>query len=139
MKKSLFLLTFFCLYTACSSTTPLTDNNSSKLNRDTGEMTLGDNQVNPENNLESYLNRTAGVRVSGSGQNATVQIRGVNSYGSNTQPLFLVNGTDVGQNYSNAANLVRGMKIKSVRVLKGSDATFYGLRGAGGVVVIKAQ
>ena len=137
MKKLLFFFSFVCLYTACSPTTA--NKGTSTLNRETGEMSLADNQVNPENNLESYLNRTAGVRVLGSGQNATVQIRGVNSISSNTQPLFLVNGTDVGQNYSNAANLVRGMKITSVRVLKGSDATFYGLRGAGGVVVIKAK
>lgn len=137
MKNFFFFFSFVCFYTACSPTT--VNKGAAPLNRDTGEMSLADNQVNPENNLESYLNRTAGVRVLGSGQNATVQIRGVNSYGSNTQPLFLVNGTDVGQNYSNAATLVRGMKIKSVRVLKGSDATFYGIRGAGGVVVIKTE
>lgn len=137
MKKLLFLFALACFYVACSPTTP--NKGGSTLDRETGEMTLADNQVNPENNLESYLNRTAGVRLLGSGQNATVQIRGVNSYGSNTQPLFIINGTDVGQNYSNAAGLLRGMTIKSVRVLKGSDATFYGLRGAGGVVVIKAK
>jgi len=137
MKKLVFLFVFACFYAACSPTT--VNRSASTLDRDTGEMELADNQVNPENNLESYLNRTAGVRMLGSGQNATVQIRGVNSYGGNTQPLFVINGTDVGQNYSSAAGLVRGMKIKSVRVLKGSDATFYGLRGAGGVVVIKAE
>lgn len=137
MKKIIFFFAFACFGVACSPTT--IDKGAAPLNRETGEMILSDNQVNPENNLESYLNRTAGVRVLGSGQNAKVQVRGVNSYASNTQPLFVINGTDVGQNYSNAANLVRGMKIKSVRVLKGSDATFYGLRGAGGVVVIKAE
>lgn len=137
MKKILFFFVLGCFYSACSPTTGAKQ--SSTLNRDTGEMVLADNAVNPENNLESYLDRTAGVRVMGSGQNATVQIRGVNSFSGSTQPLFLVNGTDVGQNYSNAANLVRGMKIKSVKVLKGADATLYGLRGSGGVVVIKAQ
>ncbi len=119
------------ILSSCASTGTTT-----KEHKDYQTIELSDNEVAPENNLESYLNRIAGVRVNGSGQNATVQVRGVNSFGGSTQPLFVLNGTDIGSNYSNAASSVRNLKIKSVRVLKGSDATLYGVRGAGGVVVI---
>jgi len=109
------------------------------MQKDYQMIELEDNEVTPENNLESYLNRVAGVIVNGSGQNATVQVRGVNSFGGSTQPLFVLNGTDIGSDYSIAAGAVRNLKIKSVRVLKDSDATLYGVRGAGGVIVITAD
>ncbi len=137
MKHTFSLLLLVFLVTACS--TSKTSDVNKKNYDDPNVMVLDDNEVAVGNNLESFLNRTAGVRVNGSGQNATVQIRGVNSFGSGTQPLFVVNGSDVGQSYSNAAGLVQNMKIKSVEVLKGSDASLYGVRGAGGVVIIKAE
>ena len=103
------------------------------------EMKIDKKELNPEFALETYLRRTPGVIMRGSGNNATVSIRGVNSFTQNTQPLFIINGNDVGNNYSRAANLVRGMEIKSVRVLKDADASIYGVRGSGGVVVISAR
>lgn len=123
---------------ACSSIKS-TNNTQTNVNDNSNEMELSDAEVNPEFALETYLRRTAGVVVNGSGVNATVQVRGINSFTGNTQPLFVINGTDVGSNYNNAASLLRGMKIKSVEVLKGSDASFYGVRGSGGVIVIRAE
>ncbi len=106
---------------------------------DAKEMRIDKKELNPEFALETYLRRTPGVTMQGSGNNAKVTIRGVNSFTQNTEPLFVVNGNPVGNTYARAANLVRGMEIKSVRVLKGSDATIYGVRGGGGVVVISAK
>lgn len=136
MKKSFFLVLIACFYLACTTSSTRT---IPKTEKDSNELALSDNEVAPENQLESYLNRVAGVSVIGSGQNAKVQVRGVNSFSGNTEPLFLINGTDVGSSYANAANLLRGMKIQSVKVLKGSDASLYGVRGAGGVIIIKAK
>lgn len=102
-------------------------------------MELSKNETSAEFALETYLRKTPGVNVMGSGENARVQVRGVNSFNQNSQPLFIVNGSQIGQNYSVAANMLRGMTIKSVRVLKDSDATLYGARGAGGVIIIKAE
>lgn len=131
----LFSVMLFSLFlSSCAST-----KDSTTTTKDYKTVELDDNEVTPENNLEAYLNRVAGVVVKGSGQNATVQVRGVNSFSGSTEPLFVLNGTDIGTNYGNAASAVRGLKIKSVRVLKDSDATLYGIRGAGGVIVIKAQ
>lgn len=106
---------------------------------DAKEMRLDKKTLNPEFALETYLRRTPGVTMQGSGNNATVTIRGVNSFTQNTEPLFVINGNPVGNTYSRAANVVRGMEIKSVKVLKGSDASLYGVRGSGGVVVITAK
>jgi len=100
---------------------------------------LESQQIPREFALEAYLRRQPGVIVQGSGVNARVQIRGVNSFSGNTEPLFIVNGNDVGQSYARAAELLRGMEIKSVKVLKDSDATLYGIRGAGGVIIITAK
>ena len=102
-------------------------------------MVLDDNQVNTLNPLESYLLRTPGVNIVGSGPSTRVNVRGVSSFNSGTEPLFVVNGTDVGTSYINAAYLVADMKITSVRVLKGADASLYGVRGGNGVIVIKAK
>lgn len=89
--------------------------------------------------LENMLRKNPGVQVRGSGTNATVQIRGINTFRSGIEPLFIVNGTPVGNSYNAAVDLVRSMQIKSVRVLKDSDAAFYGLRGTNGVVLITVE
>lgn len=141
MKKILtytFLLLGTAFVFACSST-KVTENTQTEKDKNRNKMELSDSEVNPEFALEGYLKRTPGVIVRGSGVNATVQIRGVNSFGGNTQPLFVINGNAIGSSYSAAADILRGMKIKSVEVLKGSDASLYGVRGSGGVIVVKAQ
>ena len=135
--KVIIVLSTIALFTLSCATTG--QKRIAKPEKDYNTLVLADNEVSQLNNLESYLNRTAGVRVSGSGQSASVQVRGVNSINSGTQPLFVVNGTDVGTSYATAADLVRSMKIESVRVLKGADATLYGVRGGGGVILIKAK
>ncbi len=99
------------------------------------KLALKDSEVNSINPLESYLLRVPGVQILGS----KVKVRGADSFFSETEPLFILNGTDIGSSYAKAASLVQGMEIKSVRVLKGPDASFYGVRGGNGVVVIKAQ
>lgn len=142
MKNTLPLLfsALVLIFVACS---PKIQEASSQTARESDlgakEMRIDKKELNPEFALETYLRRTPGVILRGSGNNATVSIRGVNSFTQNTQPLFIINGNDVGNNYSRAANLVRGMEIKSVRVLKDADASIYGVRGSGGVVVITAR
>ncbi len=142
MKKLAIFTTSLCfilLLSSCSQkTTAASQQNGASSS--TGKTDPTDPQIlDPINPLEAYLQRTSGVNFNGTGDNATVTIRGVNSFGGNTGPLFVLNGTDVGQNYSTVAAMVRGMQIKSVAVLKGSDASIYGVRGSGGVIVIRAQ
>ena len=134
-------LTFVCLliglFAIGCSTTRSTESFSQKNAEENDVLNKG--IVNPEFALETYLRRTPGVIVNGSGTSAKVSVRGVNSFSAGTEPLFIVNGTDVGNSYNRAAELLRGMDIKSVTVLKGSDASIYGVRGGGGVIQVTAK
>ncbi len=106
--------------------------------------------------------KVAGVQVTqndgapGSGIN--VQIRGVNSFGTNSQPLYVIDGvplqvnndasTPSGQTSgsdnavqtTNALNFLRPSDIESIEVLKDASATaIYGSRGANGVVIVTTR
>jgi len=68
-----------------------------------------------------------GVQVTGK----RIQISGITSVNLNNEPLFVVNGIEV----SSIDHINPGL-IKSIRVLKGPDATIYGSRAVGGVIQI---
>lgn len=71
--------------------------------------------------------RVAGVEVSG----RSIRIRGTNSLNVSTEPLFVVDGVIVREIDDIAPETVR-----SIEVLKGPDASAYGVRGSNGVIVI---
>ena len=106
--------------------------------------------------------KVAGVQVTQNdgapGSGISLQIRGVNSFGSNTQPLYVIDGvplevnngatTPSGQISSsdnsvqttNALNFLRPADIESIEILKDASATaIYGSRGANGVVIITTR
>jgi len=72
--------------------------------------------------------RVPGVQVTGN----KITIRGISSINSGTDPLFVVDGVVV-----NAIDNISPRQVKSITVLKGSDAAIYGTRGANGVIMIK--
>ncbi|MBE0678816.1 MAG: TonB-dependent receptor plug domain-containing protein [Bacteroidales bacterium] len=71
--------------------------------------------------------RVPGVNVTGN----KITIRGISSINSGTDPLFVVDGIVV-----NAIDNINPRDVKSITVLKGSDAAIYGTRGANGVILI---
>ncbi len=71
--------------------------------------------------------RVPGVQVTGN----KITIRGIVSINSSTDPLFVVDGAVVG-----SIDNINPRQVKSISVLKGSDASIYGSRGAGGVILI---
>ena len=103
--------------------------------------------------------KIAGVNVTtGSGEPGSaidINIRGVNSIGSSSNPLFVVDGVplDGGSSTSaglsgvggtsrpkNPLNFLNPQDIESITVLKDASATaIYGTRGANGVVLIKTK
>lgn len=89
--------------------------------------------------LADYLRRVPGVSVTGSLHNQTVTIRGINSIASGIQPLFVVDGQTMGSDYNHVNNMLDVRDIDHVRVLKGSDAAMYGVRGGNGVIVIATR
>ena len=102
--------------------------------------------------------RLAGVFVSQNdgapGAGISIQIRGANSFSTNTQPLYIVDGIpydvaamafDDNTNFNNnqTTNALAGINpndIESIEVLKDASATaIYGSRGANGVIIITTK
>jgi TonB-dependent SusC/RagA subfamily outer membrane receptor len=88
--------------------------------------------------LSDYLVRISGVTVTGSGAATQVRIRGTSSFLGGNEPLFVLDGRVMGQSYNSVSFVDRG-EIYSVRVLKGGEASSYGVRGANGVVEITTR
>jgi outer membrane receptor for ferrienterochelin and colicin len=136
--KILPLLLLFGFAAACSTTeraqSPQTDQASNE------QTSRESNSVSDSNDyyrtLADFLQRVPGVHVSGTQQNAVVTIRGINSFNSGIEPLFLIDGQIAGTTYAQVENLVNVREIDYVRVLKGSDAAGYGVRGGNGVILI---
>ncbi len=99
------------------------------------------NRDQPTNmSLTDMLRRLPGVRVqSGRGPYAKILVDGPSSYLAKTDPLFIVNGTAVGNNFSTIYTMVSPNNVISLSVLKGADATIYGSRGTCGVILIRTQ
>lgn len=96
--------------------------------------------TNASLSLADYLRRVPGVQVRGSGASAQVSIRGGSSLGGNNSPLYVIDGSQVGNNYASAASQVDPNDIDSVNVLKDASATSaYGMQGSSGVIIIKTK
>lgn len=89
--------------------------------------------------LADFLRRVPGVNITGTGNNQRVVIRGVSSFNSGIEPLFVIDGLIAGTSYMEVNNRINVRDIDYVRVLKGSDAAIYGVRGGNGVVVIATK
>ena len=103
------------------------------------ESTVASNQeidFSEYRNLADYLRRLPGVQVRGAGNNVNIQIRGTSSFGSETRPLFVVDGRIMGNSYAEVNRFLNMRDVSSVRVLSDSDAGPYGVRGANGVIEI---
>ncbi len=112
---------------------------------------------NPSDLSQGLSGKIAGVQINQNdgapGAGVSIQIRGANSFSTNTQPLFIVDGVpfdagstpssdaNSGNNQSfNALNFINPHDIESIEVLKDASATaIYGSRGANGVVLITTK
>ncbi len=125
------LLLVFVL--ACSSSKSASSNSTSAKTRSPDKI----ENLNPAIDLADHLRRIPGISVTGSGSSARVTIRGMSSFNSDTEPLFVVNGTPLNGGLSAANSIISISDIKSVRVLKTpSETSFYGIRGSSGVILI---
>ena len=90
--------------------------------------------------LADHLRSVAGVTVSGEGAQARVRIRGgMNSFSSDTEPLFIVDGQSF-NGFSQVYSAVNVPDIKTITVLKDESQTaIYGTRGMNGVIVIRTR
>ncbi|MDR2954524.1 MAG: TonB-dependent receptor [Prevotella sp.] len=113
---------------------------------------------NPATSINQALQgKLAGVAVTQNdgapGAGISIQIRGINSFSTSSQPLYVVDGvpfdvastptSDANSNNNQTANpmaLINPNNIESIEVLKDASATaIYGSRGANGVVLITTK
>jgi TonB-dependent SusC/RagA subfamily outer membrane receptor len=91
------------------------------------------------NPIQSLQGQVAGMFVSASGdpsgEDTQVNIRGISTLNDNS-PLYVIDGHSIGNSYVEANKIVAPNDIDYVRVLKGPDASIYGVRGANGVIEI---
>ena len=120
-----------------SSTSIATSSPSRYVQKNDGSIETND----PTISLADYLRRLPGVMVEGDGANARVRVRGLaHSFVGGSDPLFIVNGQQVGNNFSMIYSTLNPVDIKSVRVLKEpADTSFYGSRAGNGVIVIHTR
>ena len=90
--------------------------------------------------LRALQGSVAGVNLITSGgqpgSNPTINIRGVGSLNSSTQPLIVLDGAP----YSGNLNAISQDQIESISVLKdASSASLYGSRAANGVILITTK
>ena len=133
LKQTLFLA---LLLTLCSCISNQRATGSSLVN-DPSTNAITSEDLNNPIDLTAYLNRISGVAVRGNGSAAIVRIRGPISFVSEQGPLFVLNGTKLGSDYSVIYNAINPRDISRVKVLKSaSEAAIYGSQAAGGVVEI---
>jgi Outer membrane cobalamin receptor protein len=129
------IISIFLVLAGCSATQPT----GSKQVQSTNQVTPTTSNLS----LADYLKRIAGVRVVENGTgvgNIQVLIRGVSTLNEEQEPLFIINGVNVGFGYDNAAPLVDVNDIASVQVLKsGQETAPYGMQGTNGVIVIRVK
>ncbi len=94
----------------------------------------------PVNIAQALQGAAAGVMVTSQdgapGTNSAVRIRGIGTINGDAQPLYVVDGVQVGTN----ADFVNPADIESIEVLKDASATaIYGSAGANGVIMVTTK
>jgi TonB-linked SusC/RagA family outer membrane protein len=109
-----------------------------------GESFVESRSTNVANSLSG---RIAGVRIAsngGPGSGSTIQIRGSSSVSGNNQPLVVIDGVPIQQQFDKqfggGISEVSPDNIKDISVLKGPNAAaLYGSRAANGVILITTK
>jgi hypothetical protein len=103
--KYLPIILLFCLpliFTNCSTT--------ERAPREARTADSSEVDFSQYRNLADYLRRLPGVQVRGTGDNVNIQIRGASSFSSETQPLFVLDGRVMGNNYSEVNRFLSRVK-----------------------------
>jgi len=97
---------------------------------------------NPGQPIEQILEgRISGVTVARTSDGGiSVRVRGVSSFNSGNEPLYVVDGTAIEPGPNGSLSGISPYDIESIKVLKDpASLTMYGSRGANGVILIKTK
>jgi len=129
--RSLFLIVFLF---SCSSTSQI--NTYKNIDDEKKNLKYRSESIS----LTNQLRRFPGVQITGNDSNAKISIRGINSMFNQQGPLFYINNSPVGNDYSLIYNMVDPNDIKTIKVLKEpTELQRYGFRGSNGVIIIKLK
>jgi hypothetical protein len=130
MKTNLttFILSFALLLVSCS--TSKTGTGISSKNTDSSPLITA-------RNLSNHITSLPRLQVRGSGSNVQVYNAAVSTIQGDTRPLFVLDGIQVGRDFSRVLSMLDEHQQLSVDFLKISRATIrYGESGRNGVVMI---
>ncbi len=131
MKKTLFfgfLIVSIAFFNACDTSSRTSSSAQNSLNQ----------QFN--NSLADVLRKNTSLQVMGSGDNVKIIVRGVSTIKLNTQPLYVIDGVPIGNDYASANNLVNPNDIVNVKVLRStSELVQWGENGNNGVIIIETK
>ena len=85
-----------------------------------------------QNVYQMIQGEVPGVQVVGK----KITIRGIGTINASSDPLVLVDGIDMLLNANNTLDAIDPRLVKSIDILKGSDAAIYGSKAANGVILI---
>lgn len=144
MKSKKYIYTFFIIIFlfSCKTSKEASKNEGNDI---TVTVTEDEpNKVSPVDrtvSLADHLRKLSGVVVRGSGSDAMVYVRsGASSLTQSGEPLYVVNGQPFNGGFQDLSNAIDVNLIHSIQVLKNaSDTSFYGMRGANGVILIKLK
>ena len=134
---------YFSLYTflavvlltftqGCSSKSSLVYVEADEAQRNT--VDVGDNEKTLS--LKDYLVRIPNLYWT----NGRIMLRENSSINSQGEPLYILDGAQIGRSYSRAESAVDPNDIRSVKVLtSAAETSIYGIQGVNGVILIKTK
>jgi len=130
MKKTNILIAaiFIALLASCGTAKSTGDKEST-----TDGMT-SENRMNTS--LLNQIRRLKGMTLQ---SGVPVFSKSANSLTGTAQPLYVVNDYTVGNSFASVKDIVNPVDVESIKAIQGADASFYGSRGANGVIVIKTK
>ena len=55
---------------------------------------------------------------------------------TSSEPLYVLDGYPIGNSFRDVSQLAQNVDVKTIEILKGSEASFYGSRAGAGVIII---
>jgi TonB-dependent SusC/RagA subfamily outer membrane receptor len=131
-RATALLMLGFALATACGSSKTTKDAGPSNIQKDMDDR---NSNVIP---LLTRIRRIPGVTVE-NGVPIFIKRQNTMQAGGRAEPLYVVDGLIVGNSYRAVRDLVLPVDVESIKGLSGADASFYGSRGANGVIIITTK
>lgn len=128
MKKILSLLSIvLCLFIVSCSATKSNETNKSNLKESLDKK----NRANVS--LLTQIRQKPGIVLKNGVPVLQKTANSISPFGT-SEPLYVLDDLIVGNSFSAVNDLVTNFMVKKIEVLSASDASFYGSRGANGVI-----